>query len=102
MDLFLFCVIYLSTETHLLFSALDLDKSPFSSAYLSGRNRESDANNLLGAVSKLFILWAKYVYWNLSFSGVAATLHTWKQEYRSIKADGIAESEANKEIIEKK
>jgi len=50
--------------------------SPFSSAYLSGRNRESDANNFLGAVSKLFILWAKYVYWNLSFSGVAATLQT--------------------------
>lgn len=66
-------------QTYLLFSAPDLDISPFSSAYLSGRNRESDANNFLGAVSKLFILWAKYVYWYLSFSGVAATLQTWIQ-----------------------
>jgi len=63
-------------STDLLFLAPAFDMSPFSSAYLSGRNRESDANNFLGAVSKLFILWAKYVYWNLSFSGVAATLQT--------------------------
>lgn len=61
---------------YLPFSAPDLDMSPFSSAYLSGRNRESDANRFLGAVSKLLILWAKYVYWYLSFTGVAATLQT--------------------------
>lgn len=45
--------------THLLFSEPDLDKSPFSSANLSDRNRESDGSKFLGAVSKLFILWAK-------------------------------------------
>jgi hypothetical protein len=41
---------------NLLFSVPDFDRSPNSSAYLSGRRRESDANNFLGAVSKLFIL----------------------------------------------
>ena len=61
---------------NLFFSEPDLDRSPFSSAYLSGRKRESDANNFLGAVSKLFILCAKYVNWNLSFSGTSATLQT--------------------------
>lgn len=49
-------------ERYLLFSAPALDKSPFSSAYLSGRKRESDANKFFGAVSKLFNLCAKYVY----------------------------------------
>jgi len=62
--------------SNLLFSAPDLDRSPISSAYLSGRKRESDANNFLGAVSKLFILCAKYVYWNLSFFGTSATCQT--------------------------
>lgn len=65
--------------THLLFSEPDLDKSPFSSANLSDRNRESDGSKFLGAVSKLFILWAKWVNWNLSFCGVAATFHTYKR-----------------------
>lgn len=41
---------------NLLFSVPDFDRSPISSAYLSGRSRESDANNFLGAVSKLFSL----------------------------------------------
>ena len=44
---------------NLLFSVPDLDKSPISRAYLSGRKRESEASNFFGAVSKLFILWAK-------------------------------------------
>lgn len=48
-------------ENYLLFSEPDFDISPFSSANLSGRSRESDASNFLGAVSKLLILWAKYV-----------------------------------------
>ena len=62
--------------SNLLFSVPDFDRSPISSAYLSGRSRESDANNFLGAVSKLFILWAKCVYWNLSFWGTSATCQT--------------------------
>ena len=74
------CVcVYIERERerrNLFFSEPDLDRSPFSSAYLSGRKRESDANNFLGAVSKLFILCAKCVNWNLSFSGTSATLQT--------------------------
>jgi hypothetical protein len=61
-------------EKYLLFSVPDLDMSPFSRAYLSGLNRESEDNSFLGAVSKLFILCAKYVYWYLSPCGVGATL----------------------------
>ena len=64
----------------LLFSRPAWDRSPFSSAHLSGRNRESEANSFLGAVSKLFILCAKCVYWNLSFFGASATLQTCKQQ----------------------
>ncbi|RYR01235.1 hypothetical protein Ahy_B06g080105 [Arachis hypogaea] len=45
----------------LLFSAPDLVMLPISSAYLSGRKRESDGKSFLGAVSKLFNLCAKYV-----------------------------------------
>lgn len=48
-----------NTDTNLDFSEPDWDRSPISSAYLSGRSRESDGNNLGGAVSKLLILWAK-------------------------------------------
>jgi len=52
-----YVVCYLKEKVkNLLFSAPDFDRSPISSAYLSGRRRESDANNFLGAVSKLFIL----------------------------------------------
>lgn len=57
-----FVFFFLERERDLLFSAPALDRSPLSRAYLSGRKRESDANNFLGAVSKLFILCAKYVY----------------------------------------
>ena len=46
----------------LLFSNPAFDRSPCSSAYLSGRKRESDANNFFGAVSKLLILCANCVY----------------------------------------
>jgi hypothetical protein len=63
-------------SNYLLFSAPDLDMSPFSRAYLSGLNLESEGNSFLGAVSKLFSLCAKYVYWCLSFAGVGATFHT--------------------------
>jgi hypothetical protein len=58
----------------MLFSEPDLDMSPVSRAYLSGLNRESDANSFLGAVLKLFILCAKCVYWYPSFCGAGATL----------------------------
>lgn len=47
---------------YMLFSEPALAKSPFSSAYLSDRKRESDANNFGGAVSKPFTLCAKCVY----------------------------------------
>lgn len=66
----------LKYETNLLFSKPAFDMSPISRAYLSGRKRESDANNFFGAVSKLFSLCAKYVYWNLSSFGASATLQT--------------------------
>lgn len=66
----------LKISGHLLFSAPAFDTSPFLRAYLSGRNQESDDNNFLGSVSKLFILRAKYVHWNLSFAGAAATRQT--------------------------
>ena len=58
----------------MLFSEPDLDMSPVSRAYLSGLNRESDANSFLGAVLKLFILCAKCVYWYPSFCGAGAAL----------------------------
>lgn len=66
-------------KRYLLFSEPDFIRSPASSANRSGRNLESDANNFFGAVSKLFILCPKNVYWNLSFSGALATVHTCSQ-----------------------
>lgn len=69
-------------EKDLLFSKPAWDRSPLSSADLSGRKRESDSNNFLGAVSKLFSLCAKCVYWNLSFSGALATLQACKANNR--------------------
>lgn len=72
------CACERERERDLLFSEPALERSPFSSAYLSGRKRESDGNNFLGAVSKLFNLCVKYVYWYLSSSGASATLQTCK------------------------
>lgn len=59
---------------YLLFSSPAFARSPCSSAYLSGRKRESEASNFFGAVSRLFNLCVKYVYGNLSFSGSLAIL----------------------------
>lgn len=68
---------YRKVGNYLLLCAPDLDMSPFSRAYLSGLNRESEGKSFLGAVSKLFILCAKYVYWYLSFGGAGAAFQTW-------------------------
>lgn len=72
---------------YLDFSAPALLMSPFSRAYRSGRRRESDASSFLGAVSKLLTLWAKWVYWNLSFSGTGATLQTWNRREEGTHAE---------------
>lgn len=74
------CFLVIEQESNLLFSAPALERSPLSRAHLSGRRRESEANSFFGAVSKLFILCAKYVYWNLSFFGAGAT----RQAYREL------------------
>jgi hypothetical protein len=83
----------LCCSSSLLFCAPDFDMSPFSRAYLSGLNLESEGKSFLGAVSKLFNLCAKYVYWYLSFGGVAATFQTWgknKIEQQQIRHRGVA------------